>query len=58
MSHKDREPTIVVVLSCDGTRIDEKTVEFLGIEEDIQGADILTFKCPRCGEQHKSRRYG
>lgn len=37
--------------------VDEKKVESLDIEEDIQGADILTFKCT-CGEVSKSRRYG
>lgn len=37
---------------------DEKKVEFLNIEEDIQGADVLTFKCPGCGTTQKSRRYG
>ena len=36
----------------------EKDVEFINIEEDFQGADILTFKCPHCGSIKKSRRYG
>lgn len=36
----------------------EKKVEFLNIEEDFQGADVLTFKCHVCGEHQKSRRYG
>lgn len=37
--------------------VEEKKVEFLNIEEDFDGADILTFKC-LCGEERKSRRYG
>lgn len=38
--------------------INEKETEFLDISEDIQGADILTFKCLTCGEKNSSRRYG
>jgi len=38
--------------------IDEKKTEFVNIEEDFQGADILTFICPTCKEKQKSRRYG
>lgn len=38
--------------------IDEDRTEFINIEEDFQGADILTFKCPKCGKVRKSRRYG
>ena len=38
--------------------IDEKTVEFLNIEEDIHGRDKLTFKCPVCGTENKSLRVG
>ena len=30
----------------------------LNIEEDIHGADILTFECPICGTISRSRRYG
>lgn len=37
---------------------DEKKVEFLNIEEDIQGRDVLTFRCPGCGRTSKSCRYG
>jgi len=37
--------------------IDEDKTEFVNIEEDIQGADVLTFICP-CGKKNKSRRYG
>jgi len=38
--------------------INEKDVKFINIEEDIQGADVLTFKCPKCGEVKQSRRFG
>lgn len=38
---------------------DESAIkEVLNIEEDIQGADILTFICPTCGKKGSSRRYG
>jgi DNA-directed RNA polymerase subunit M/transcription elongation factor TFIIS len=52
------EPAVQVVLSCDGDRISEDEVEFINIEEDIQGRDRLTFKCPRCHENHTSYRLG
>ena len=35
----------------------EEEVEYRNIEEDMQGADILTFKC-KCGKISKSKRYG
>lgn len=38
--------------------INEDKTEFVNIEEDMQGADILTFVCPDCGQTSKSRRYG
>lgn len=34
----------------------ETEVEFLNIEEDIQGRDVLTFNCPDCGSKNKSQR--
>ena len=37
---------------------DEDDVGFVDIEEDMQGADILTFICPVCQSMQKSRRYG
>jgi hypothetical protein len=36
----------------------EQDVEFLNIEEDIEGRDVMTFKCPDCGESQKSLRRG
>lgn len=50
--------TIYVMLTCTGDKIDEQDVKFENIEEDMQGRDILTFKCPECGEIHKSLRFG
>jgi len=35
---------------------DERKVEFLNIEEDIQGRDVLMFVCPACGSEVKSLR--
>ena len=52
------KPPVVVVLSCNQDRVPETEVEFLDISEDIQGRDLLTFKCPECGEEHTSYRLG
>ena len=38
--------------------IDEDKTEFVNIEEDFQGADVLTFICPVCKKARTSRRYG
>lgn len=38
--------------------IDEEKVIFMNIEEDFEGADMLTFKCPICKTEQKSRRFG
>lgn len=45
---------MVVVLSCNKQYFDADKVEFLDIEEDMSGRDVMTFKCPTCGETHKS----
>jgi hypothetical protein len=57
---KDQENVcrITVVLTCTGEQVPENTVESLDIEEDDAGRDVLTFKCPECGEEHKSLRLG
>jgi hypothetical protein len=52
------ERRITVLLSCNGQRVNEQDVEFLGIAEDIQGRDVLTFTCPICCEIHRSLRFG
>jgi hypothetical protein len=46
-------PIYVIV---DGERVNEKEVEFLNIEEDFQGRDILTFNYK--GKKHTSYRVG
>lgn len=45
---------------CSGCKklVNEEDTEFIGISEDIQGADLLTFKCKKCGQQSTSRRLG
>lgn len=59
MKHDDQYVRpIKVMTSCTEQWIDETIVEFLNIEEDIQGRDILTFKCPLCHETHRSLRVG
>jgi len=46
----------VKVSLCNQELIDENLVEFINIEEDIQGRDIMTFRCPLCGLEHRSYR--
>jgi ssDNA-binding Zn-finger/Zn-ribbon topoisomerase 1 len=38
---------------CKGEFQSDK-VEFLNIEEDIQGKDVMTFTCPKCETEEKS----
>jgi hypothetical protein len=52
------ESPIKILLSCDGSMITESKVRVLGIEEDIQGRDVLTFQCPKCKQIHTSLRLG
>ena len=40
------------------TYFDEEKVEFVDIEEDIQGHDVMTFKCPICKKEKRSKRLG
>jgi len=37
---------------------DEEKVKFINIEEDIIGYDVMTFVCPKCKKQVRSRRLG
>ena len=37
---------------------DEDYVDFINIEEDMEGRDILTFHCPLCDKPVKSLRRG
>jgi hypothetical protein len=52
------EPTVTVLLPCNGERLPEADVKFLDISEDVQGRDVLRFECPRCGQTHDSLRFG
>mgnify|MGYP003132491330 CR=1 FL=1 len=47
-----------IKVSCNDCKrsTDESTVEFVNIEEDIQGRDVLTFVCPYCNTTQKSYR--
>lgn len=38
--------------------VDEDLVQFINIEEDIQGFDIETFICPYCRTEQKSKIFG
>jgi len=38
--------------------IDENETEFVNIEEDFEGRDVLTFICPQCKTKQKSCRVG
>ena len=50
------ERYVSVILPCTGDKVKEEDVEFLNIQEDFQGRDLLTYVCPECGEQHDSYR--
>jgi len=49
-----------VIVTCQQATeyLETEEVEFLNIEEDMQGRDVMTFKCPLCGEIHKSLVFG
>lgn len=49
-----------VLLSCTLERhyFDYGDLKLLGVEEDYDGADVVEFQCPECGQPHKSRVYG
>ena len=52
------EPPIQVFCGPCQTYFDETKVEFIDIEEDIQGHDVMTFKCPVCKKERRSKRLG
>ena len=39
---------------CTSSRVPFPSVEFLDISEDIQGRDVVTYRCPACGQKHTS----
>lgn len=49
---------ILIRLPCTGEEVDETDVDIDNIEEDMQGRDVVTFRCPHCAEIHKSHRFG
>jgi len=49
-------PIMVVCQEC-GIRVSEYLVVFLGIEEDVEGREVLYFTCPHCGKDTHSLRY-
>ena len=56
-THSDYSPIVVYCGGCDEWMAEADTT-FEGIEEDFQGRDILTFKCPNCKTSKKSYRVG
>jgi hypothetical protein len=48
-------PTIL--LPCNGERIEARSVTIDDFAEDMQGRDVVTFTCPRCGQVHRSNVY-
>lgn len=53
-----QERIIYVMVPCIKDWVDETKVEFIDISEDIQGRDVLTYKCPICEKIHTSLRCG
>lgn len=50
------EPKIQVFCGDCQTYFDEEKVEFVDIEEDVLGHDVMTFKCPICKKKQRSKR--
>jgi len=47
-----------IKVNCSDCRIiNEADTEFINIESDIMGQDVLTFRCNFCGMQRKSLRF-
>ena len=59
MSDSNKQYKKVIKVNCRKCHkwLNEKDVEFVDIEEDIQGIDTLTFICPICNIVQKSRRF-
>jgi Zn finger protein HypA/HybF involved in hydrogenase expression len=55
-----RYPKRPIYVRCSKCKqdFDESKVKFLNIEENMQGQDVMTFKCPVCGSKEKSLRRG
>lgn len=50
-------PKIYVMCAICGTRYEEDKIEITGIEENLQGQDVVSFECPNCGEDVRSVRF-
>ena len=50
-------PIVVFCTECDEWMAEADTT-FEGIEEDFQGRDIITYKCPLCKSTQTSYRVG
>jgi len=57
MEEEYRKPIQVMCNNCE-QEFDEDLVEFVDIEEDFMGRDILTFICPGCKQKARSFRLG
>ena len=57
MIYSDGAPIVVFCSECDEWMAEADT-KFEGIEEDFQGRDLLTFKCPICNDSQRSYRVG
>jgi hypothetical protein len=54
----DWEPPRLILVFCEKCDewMGENETKFENIEEDVQGRDVLTFKCPDCKTKQKSIR--
>lgn len=55
---KKWQPSIYVFCTTCNEYVDEEKIKFVNIEEDMLGHDILTFICPKCKQQKRSKRLG
>lgn len=46
-----------VYCSTCGKMVDVKNTDYLNIEEDFYGRDLMTFKCHECGTEQESNVY-
>lgn len=52
----ERKPKVHCVNCKVFVNVDE--TEFVNIEEDIQGVDVMTYICPHCKKEQKSKIFG
>ena len=55
--HGEYSPIVVFCKNCNEWMAEGDT-KFEGVEEDFQGRDLLTFKCPTCKTSQESYRIG